>query len=113
MLTKRITFYHVGLKSDLFCPIMPVHVSNYFSCNILFLFFLQFLFWSGVYSLVMRYSDKGRKFYTISDTLTGKIINIEMKKANTDKQTNNNNRTKTKSRTIYMIEVNSKSFLTS
>lgn len=80
MLTKRITFYHVGLKSDLFCPIMPVHVSNYFSCNIRFLFFLQFLFWSGVYSLVMRYSDKGRKFYTISDTLTGKIINIEMKK---------------------------------
>lgn len=34
----------------------------------------KFLFWSGVYSLVMRYSDKGRKFYTISDTLTGYLF---------------------------------------
>ena len=38
MLTKRITFYHVILKSDLFCPIIHVHVSNYFSCNIWFYF---------------------------------------------------------------------------
>jgi hypothetical protein len=45
----------------------------------------------------MRYSDKGRKFYTISDTLTGKMVNIEMKKTNTDKHTNKNNRTKPKS----------------
>ena len=62
-------------------------------------FFLQFLFWSGVYSSAMRYSDKGRKFYTVSDTLTGKMVNIEMKKTNTDKHTNKNNRTKSKSRT--------------
>ena len=62
-------------------------------------FILQFLFWSGVYSWVMRYSAKGRKFYTISDTLTGKMVNIEMKKTNTDKHTNKNNRTKPKSRT--------------
>jgi hypothetical protein len=38
-LTKRITFYHVILESDLCCPIIHVHVSNYFSCNIWFVFY--------------------------------------------------------------------------
>ncbi|XP_052103480.1 ADP-ribosyl cyclase/cyclic ADP-ribose hydrolase-like [Mytilus californianus] len=32
------------------------------------------MFWSGVYSLVMRYSNKGRRFFTIADTLTGYLL---------------------------------------
>ncbi|XP_071164004.1 ADP-ribosyl cyclase/cyclic ADP-ribose hydrolase-like isoform X2 [Mytilus edulis] len=34
----------------------------------------KFMFWSGVYSLVMRYSNKGRRYFTIADTLTGYLL---------------------------------------
>ncbi|XP_063428914.1 ADP-ribosyl cyclase/cyclic ADP-ribose hydrolase-like isoform X1 [Mytilus trossulus] len=34
----------------------------------------KFMFWSGVYSLVMRYSNKGQRYFTIADTLTGYLL---------------------------------------
>ncbi|XP_063428912.1 ADP-ribosyl cyclase/cyclic ADP-ribose hydrolase-like [Mytilus trossulus] len=38
----------------------------------------KFLFWENVYPFVMWYSNRGHKYYTISDTLTGYLFdNIE------------------------------------
>lgn len=33
------------------------------------------MFWIGVFQLVHRYSDLGKRFHTISDTMTGYIVN--------------------------------------